>query len=173
MGDLLFLIQFFIYLIVGFAFVGPVSALIHELGHASLLLLVTGQNVTIQLGRHGKRLSHQFGRLTIVCYMEFGANFGIYYLEKDKWDKIPLTQLIWVQLGGPIASLLLFIVFGSLTVWTKWSVPLYIIFACVNFLLTLFTTFPCQYPKWTGVMAGLPNDVLSAWRLIQQMRREP
>ena len=164
---------FFIYLIVTFAVVGLVSALIHELGHASLLLLVTDKNITIQLGQHGKRLRHQFGRLTIVCHVGLGANFGIYYLEKAGWEKIPLTQLIWVHLGGPIASLLLFIIFGSLTVWTKGSVPLYTLFACVNLLHALFTTLPWQYPKWTGLMAGFPNDVLRAWRLIQKLRREP
>ncbi len=60
------IISLLLWLLVGV----PVCFLLHELGHASMILLMTKQKVTFQFGVHGTKREFHFGRLTILIYWE-------------------------------------------------------------------------------------------------------
>jgi peptidoglycan/LPS O-acetylase OafA/YrhL len=148
----------------------PICTLLHELGHAITALLLTSHKVTIQLGKQGIKWRVQLGRLTILWYLGFGAVWGVYQSEGQ--GEIRPNRNIWILLGGPATSLLFAILFGSLDVFSDGAVPFLDIFATGNLIAFLITVLPWHYPKWMGVMGGIPSDVLSAWRLIKQSSRE-
>jgi hypothetical protein len=163
------IVQILIYALLGWLVVAPINTLLHELGHAIVVLFLTNHGVTIQFGNRGSMCRTQIGRLKVILYLEPGVVWGVCRLEDN--EKIPLNRYIWIIMGGPVTSLLLTILFGSLALLSNWNAPGWILFAAYNLIVVLLTVLPLTYPKWTGVMAGMPSDMLQAWRLIQQSRR--
>jgi len=157
------LLSFLVRFLFAWLVLMPVSTGLHEIGHAGMALLTTSQQVGFQLGARGKSWSVKLGRMKITCYFEPGAAYGRYQLE-DK-SALSYRQDLWITLGGPLMSLLLTILFGSLA-WTSGSAALWTMLLIVNLLAFLNTAFPWTYPRWQGIQAGLPSDGRQILQLI-------
>jgi hypothetical protein len=96
--------------------------------------------------------------------------WGVHQFEGQ--GEIRPDRNIWILLGGPATSLLFAIFFGRLDVISDGAFLFLDIFATANLIAVLITALPWNYPKWMGVMGGMPSDGLSAWRLIKQSSRE-
>ena len=166
MSTLLVIAQELVYLLVGWLMVIPICTLLHELGHAMMALFLTSHKVTIQLGKQGIKWRVHLGRLTILWYLGFGAVWGVYQLEGQ--GEILPNRNVWILLGGPTTSLLFTIFLNSLDVLSDGAVPFLDIFATGNLITFLITALPWHYPKWMGVMGGMPSDGLEVWRLIKR-----
>ena len=147
----------------------PTFAFLHELGHASMALLLTGQRATIQLGRRGLRCRLQLGRLRMILNLGPGAAFSRCLLED--LDEIPLGRRACFFLGGPIASLLLALLFGGLALSSTGPGPWPITLAMIPLFQFLFTTLPWTFPPGIGAMEGMPSDGLYVLRLILHARK--
>ena len=147
----------------------PTFAFLHELGHASMVLLLTGQRATIQLGRRGLRCRLQLGRLRMILNLGPGAAFSRCLLED--LSEISLSRRVWFFLGGPIASLLLSLLFGGLALSSTGSGPWLITLAMIPLFQFLLTILPWRYPPGIGVMGGMPSDGLYVVRLIRHARK--
>jgi len=148
----------------------PTFAFLHELGHASMVLLLTGQVATIQLGRRGfRRCRLQLGRVRLILNLGPGAAFSRCLLED--LSEIPLNRRACFFLGGPIASLLLALLFGGLALSSTRPGPWPITLAMIPLFQFLLTILPWTFPPGIGAMAGMPSDGLYVLRLILHARK--
>ncbi len=156
------IISIMLWLLIGV----PVCLVLHESGHAIMILLLTKQKVTFQFGAQGTKWEIHLGRLTILLYFEAGTFLGCrYHLEDDA--ALSRQQDFWITVGGPIASLLLSILFGALWFTTKMIDP-WRGLVVLNLVALLFSSIPGHYARWMGVQGGLPNDGLQLLRLFQR-----
>ncbi len=161
MEGLSFIITFLIYLLVGV----PVCLMLHELGHACMILLLTQQKVTFQFGVRGTKREFRLGRLTILLYFEPSTFLGSrYYLENRA--ALARYQDFWITIGGPLSSLLFTVLCGVLW-WALDGGDPWEGLTLINLANFLWASIPQNYPEWQGAQAGIPNDAL---QLIQLQR---
>jgi hypothetical protein len=158
------IISFLFYLLVAY----PLCLVLHELGHASMILLLTKQKVTFQFGVRGAKREIRLGRLTILVYFEPSALFFCRYRLENKAE-LTKAQDIGVTLGGPLSSLFFTIVCGVLW-WASNGADPWIGFTILNLFNFLNTIIPYHYPKWQGVQAGIPSDGLQLVQLLRQSK---
>jgi hypothetical protein len=162
MEPLINLISFLILLL----WAWPVCLVLHETGHAGLLLLLTRQKVTIQFGVRGPKREIQWSRLTIRLYIEPGAFLGARFFYEN-YAALSRKQIIWSILGGPLASLLLAILCAAMWLPSNTIDP-WRGLAIINLIGFLNSSLPRYYDPWQGIQGGIPNDGL---QLVQLMRR--
>jgi hypothetical protein len=122
-----------------FGVLGPVFALVHELGHASVGLARTRGRVRIRVGVQPGRWQFQLGRLDLSLspYIPFRSRFG-----GDATPLVPLdkTTRIAFIIGGPIAS---FILAGAITAAGIWTGHDFVIaLGCLAVVHTLLVSQP-------------------------------
>jgi hypothetical protein len=164
MEILSFSIRFLLYLLIAF----PICLVLHELGHATMILLLSKQKVAFQFGVNGTKREIQLGRLTILLYFEPSALFFCRYRLENKME-LSKRQDFGITIGGPIASLLSAILCGVLW-WVSNGADPWTGFTMINLAIFLNTSIPTQYPKWQGAQAGIPNDGLQLVQLLRQSR---
>jgi Zn-dependent protease len=164
MDTLSSIISFLIYLLVAC----PVCLILHEFGHASMILLLTKQKVTVQFGVQGTKREIHWGRLTILLYFEPSALFFGRYLFEN-YAAVSRQQLFWITVGGPLVSLLLTILCGALWFATN-TVDPWRGLAVINLICVLNPIIPWHHSRWMGVMAGLPSDGLQLVQLFQEAK---
>jgi uncharacterized oligopeptide transporter (OPT) family protein len=161
MGDKVLIL---LYVLLAWLVVAPVYTLLHELGHAVVALLLTDGPVDVQLGQRGWKRWKKRGRLMIVVYLGSGALWGVTLC--GRWNSIPRMRRFWICLGGPAASLLVTALLVRLAIMADWARPWPMLVAA-GLVQLLITIIPWHHPRWTGVMKGLPGDVLKAWHLVR------
>lgn len=109
---------FFYYLIFLFLFallLRPLSTLIHELGHGIPALLLTDKKVTLYLGSYGnpkESFKIEIGRLVLFFNKKpFNWKIGLCVLEQQT---LSINRQIFIDLMGPLASLILSIILSYL-----------------------------------------------------------
>jgi hypothetical protein len=162
MDTIFFVMRFLMYMFIA----SPVCLLLHELGHASMILLLTEQKVTFQFGEQGVKREFENGRLKIILNVELSALFFCRYLLEDK-SKLSRYQDFWISIGGPLSSLLFTFISGILWLTSNGSDP-WTGLALINFISLLNTSLPRHYPKWQGVQGGLPSDGLQLMQLLRK-----
>jgi hypothetical protein len=156
------IISFLLYLLVAW----PLCFVLHEVGHAIMFLLLTKQKVTFQFGAQGTKREIHWGRLTIHLYLEPSALLGARYFHED-YAALSRNQIVWITLGGPLASLLATILCGALWLATN-NVDPWRGLTIINFVTVLNTSIPGYYAKWQGIQGGIPNDGLQMVQLFQK-----
>lgn len=146
----------------------PICLWMHELGHASMILLLTNQKVTLQFGVQGTKRELHWGRLIIVLYFEPSALFFGRYLFED-YAALSRNQVFWITIGGPLVSLFLTILGGVLWLPSNHIDP-WRGLTLINLVSFLNSSIPRYYDTWQGVQAGIPNDGLQLIHLIQQAK---
>ena len=158
------IISFLIYLLVAV----PVCLVLHEFGHAIMILLLTKQKVTFQFGVRGPKQDIHWGRLTILLYIEPSTMLGARYYYEN-YAALSRRQVFWITVGGPLASLFFTILCGALWCGANRVDP-WRGLALINFINFLYTSIPGHYPKWQGVQGGIPNDALQLVNLFRQAK---
>ncbi|HLO28787.1 MAG TPA: hypothetical protein VK249_06615 [Anaerolineales bacterium] len=161
MDTLSSIISFLLYVLVAV----PVCLVLHELGHAGMVLLVSRQKVTFQFGVRGTKWEFHFGRLTILLYLERGTFLGSRY-QLEARAELTKSQILWMILGGPLASLLLTILCGGVW-WATNRIDPWRGLTIINLINFLWTIIPQHYPEWQGAQAGFPNDGLQIIQLLR------
>lgn len=156
-----FLLTFLVYLLIA----SPVCLVLHELGHAAMILLLTRQNVAFQFGVRGARREIHIGRLSVTLYSDLTALFFCRYHLENK-AALSRRQDFWITIAGPLMSLVFSIVFAVLWLRSNGSDPWagLAIFNAFNFLNT---AIPRENPQWQGAQAGIPNDGLQLVNLFK------
>jgi hypothetical protein len=147
-------------------FVGlPGLLIVHELGHAVVALLCTGNRVIVRLGRPPALLRLALGRLELHFRPFDGSGF---YQILD-WQQTTPRQRAWAALGGPVSTLLVLVAGSALAVVSRPALDaLYFLSAGIAFLAVLqllLTVPPIHYPTWWGDYAGTYSDGYHVWRL--------
>jgi hypothetical protein len=164
MEILSFFIGIFLYLLIVF----PLCVLLHELGHAIMILLLTKQYAVFQFGVRGKKHEIRLGRITISINFEPSALFFCRYRLENK-QELSRGQDFGITIGGPLVSLVLAVTSGILWWIFKADDP-WKGLAIINLIIFLNTSIPTQYPKWQGAQGGIPNDGLQLVQLLRQSR---
>jgi len=156
------IVSFILYLCIG----APFCLVLHELGHAAMILLLTEQRSTFQFGTRGGRREFSLGRLTAVLYADPHALFFCRYrLERTG----PLTKMqdFWITLGGPLSSMFFTVLFGL--IWWRagvdgdpWSG-----LTMINLFNLLIAGVPGYYPQLLAGEGGIANDGLQLIRLLR------
>ncbi len=187
--DLLYYLTFYLILpVVYICITGPLETLIHELAHALTSRILTKQPVQVYLGiipqddevydaslKRPRTLVFTLAGITFHL-KPFSGPIGFAY-----WEPIDEHEL-WTYLAGPLASLLLAILFSITTYFARshthaFSIWYYLnqtaaLAASAKFLCTII---PIRYPAWWWRYAGYPSDgyqilqVLKARRQTMQM----
>jgi hypothetical protein len=164
METLSFIVHFLFYLLL----ISPVCLVFHELGHALMILLLTKQKVLFQFGAKGTKSEIRWGRLTVFAYYEPSAILGARYFLED-YAALSVPQVFWITLGGPLASLLLTILCGTLWLTTSAPDP-WRALTIFSLIALLNTVLPRRYDKWQGIQGGLPNDALQLMHIFQRKK---
>jgi hypothetical protein len=155
-----------LYGLVAWLVVAPICALVHELGHAVMALLLTGQDVTVQVDQRGWKRWARFGRLNIVLHVGPSTLWSV--SRCDRWVEVPRLRKLWICMGGPVASLLLTLLVRWLALSARAVAPLFDVCTGVSLILLILTSFPWRYPRWMGALKGMPSDGLQVWRLARR-----
>ncbi len=159
---------FLLYGVVGWFFIAPILGLFHEIGHALIALSLTPGNVTILMGTRDIEKAHfrlRLGRLAV------GFRLGLWIpagLCRSEADPTSVQGRVWLSLGGPLASLMLFLLSSVLAYWDSgaqekfWE-------ATASWALWsfLFAIIPMRYPHWLGPVGGSPSDGLHVWQILR------
>ncbi|MFN8444991.1 MAG: hypothetical protein U0175_29665 [Caldilineaceae bacterium] len=154
------IISILLWLFIGF----PVCLVLHEMGHALMILLLTKQRVTFQFGVRGTQREIRLGRLTIHFYFEPGTFLGCRYHLEDV-AALSKRQIFWITVGGPLASLLLAILCSVLWFTTN-NIDTWRGLVVINLIAFLYSSIPGYYAKWMGAQAGIANDGLQVVQLF-------
>lgn len=136
---------------------------LHELGHAAMALLATGQRVEMEVGTGGRRGRFPMGRLQLNVRskgLRYGATRYERYLEPRRVQAL-------VAAGGPLASLLGCLGFAWLTVSLpagSWAWIGSFALALANFRILMVALWPWEYRPGGGDEIW-PSDGLDLWRL--------
>jgi hypothetical protein len=167
MDTLVWVITSLLYLLVGW----PLSLLLHELGHAVMILLFTRQKVVFQFGMRGKTWETHWGRLGVRLYFDASLPFFSRYFVED-YAALSTGQVFWMTLGGPLASLIFTLLFGAAWLATQADDP-WRGLAFINLISLLNSSLPRNYEDWQGVQGGIPNDALQLIHLFQKSNTKP
>lgn len=145
----------------------PVGLVLHEFGHAIMILLLTKQKTTFQFGTRGPKWEFRLGRLTILIYFEPGTFLGCrYYIDRSELTR---SQVFWTLIGGPLASLFFAMLCGVLW-WATDATDPWKGMVIMNLIAFLWTSIPGHYARWMSVQGGFPNDGLQLVYLFQQAK---
>src|SRR5699024_12611352 len=145
------------------SFVGPTSILSNEIAHGLRVLATSKFRVHIYLGMRDKNNKENFilGRLHFDIQWSFT---GFTYWE----EVLGKRQSAIAHVGGPLMSLVLAILFTSLSLlvsqgvvqqFASWT-------AIFTFIQFLGTIIPLTYPGWMGGYSGFPSDGLQLIRIV-------
>ncbi|MFD1848875.1 hypothetical protein [Oceanobacillus bengalensis] len=132
------------------AVIGPITTFIHELGHALIMLGLTGNKVSITLGGEGKSvLQWNTRRLNITIHIFSG---WIGYTSYENNEIVKKSNMFLYYIFGPLFSLTTAIIFLLLQNSISNSVIIYIFkfITMASFIQFLFTIIPMNYNKFLG-----------------------
>src|SRR5699024_2367325 len=152
-----------------FFFVGPTCLLFHEIGHGLGVIATSKSRVHIYLGMRAKNNKEniRLGRLHFHIQSSFT---GFTYWKEGLGKRQSAIALV----GGPLMSLVLAILFTSLSLlvsqgvvqqFASWT-------AIFTFIQFLGTIIPLTYPGWMGGYSGFPSDGLQLIRIVKKIKKE-
>jgi hypothetical protein len=161
------------YALVTWLFIVPGLTLIHELGHALMAIMLTGQRVTVQLGRRPGVLLLSCGKIDFHL-RPFMLPVSFY--EMSDWQRATRQQLAWIALAGPLTSLLMMALATGFAIAAHGLDEKAYFLASGTALLALgqflFSMAPVRYPRWMGAYAGHWSDGYRAWYLLASKQEE-
>jgi hypothetical protein len=89
-------------------FFGPITTLLHELGHATVILLFTKKNVSIKLGKGRFHFIVKLPRIKILIH-PFSGWVGYTSFETNKGE-VSRKLLATFYFAGPISSFFTFLI---------------------------------------------------------------
>ena len=154
---------------------GPISILIHELGHAIGILLTTKEReANLYLGAPNSEgcLKFKIGRVNF--HLRF-ASGGFCYVKKEETDKYvekisPMKEII-ILASGPIFSLMAALILFILSYYLEGSLKrLDYAFTILSFATFLNTAIPHKYKSRNTALNGIRSDGLIIKEILQNNR---
>ncbi len=140
------------------------GVLVHELGHALVALMATGQSVKLKIGLSKQPIELNWGRISIELGL-VGFRYGS--TSYDRSRESSKTQR-WIVLGGPLASLIVTAGLGmSLFKFEAWGwiwVGLLGLFVA-NLRILITALWPTEYINPENPEEVWLSDSLDFWRL--------
>jgi len=156
-GEATPLVDFLLIGIITWLVVLPLTILVHELGHACVILGLLRRPVMVELGSGPKGYDITLGLLTIRLRLLSGP---IGFCRYDD-EGVTLESSVLFDLAGPLASLGFAVLIYKINQTDALS-PLFagifasaVYAAAVNFVVT---AVPVTYPSWCGPYAGMQSD---------------
>lgn len=156
-----FILSFLVYLLVA----APVCLVLHELGHAAMILALTRQSATFRFGGQGRAHELRLGRITAVIHRDLHALFFCGYRLQDR-KALTWNQDLWITLGGPLSSLIFTLLFASIWWRTGTSDP-WSGMTWINLFNFIIAGVPGYYPRLFAAEGGIANDGLQIVRLAR------
>jgi hypothetical protein len=161
--------SFILFIVYGvlISLIGPILTFLHELGHAIFALTFTNGQVEIRIGSfENKHISFKIGRLEVYLN-KFSPFVGFVH-----WSGIPQEKYkrILIHLGGPIASVLVVLLF---TILASKSENTYLKIFLLSFIYGSFsqllgTIIPMTYKH--GAYKGETSDGYKVIRVLKEKR---
>lgn len=162
-----------IEVIIAFIILLPTSILIHELGHAiGIITLSKKAEADIFFGSRSKdnKLKFKIGRVNFYITMAFSGFCFISNIEK--LPPLSNRQRLIIDSGGPLASLLGFILFYMCSyIFTGEISSFFSKATLINLFIFITSALPYKYTSFDGHLAGYPTDGLRIINLIKEMRK--
>jgi hypothetical protein len=159
-------VSFGLYLCLG----APFCLVLHELGHAAAILMLSRQRAVFQFGARGRRSVTPLSRISLVLHPDPHALFFCRYRVEDI-GQLTKSQDAWITLGGPISSLLFTVLFG--VIWWRaggqgdpWSG-----LTLINLFNLMIAGVPGNYPRLLAGEDGIANDGLQSVQLLRPTAR--
>ncbi len=183
--DLIYYLTF--YLIIPVAYIcilGPFETFIHELAHALTSRILTKQPTQVYLGiipQDDEVFNPLLKRPRTLVFSLAGISFHLKPFSGPlgfaHWEPVDEHEL-WTYLAGPLASLLLAIIFSVTTYFARSHVHAFSIWYYINefaaiaaFLQFLLTIIPMRYPSWWWKYAGYPSDGYQVLQILRSRRQ--
>ncbi|QFT87468.1 hypothetical protein FIU87_02290 [Bacillus sp. THAF10] len=148
---------YFMFYLLLFLVIIPVSVLIHEIGHGLAVVLFSKMHTRVYLGpTENNHENFQIGRMHFHIMWAFYGYCALGDRESDPTK----TQRVINSLAGPLATLLvllLTIMFKQYVTSEQLDRILTGVFI-YNSYLFLCTIIPFRYPKWWRPYGGMPSD---------------
>jgi hypothetical protein len=161
------------YALVTWLFIVPGLTLFHELGHALMAIMLTGQRVTVQLGRRPGVFQFSCGKIDFHLRPSI---LPVSFYEMSDWQRATRQQLAWIALAGPLTSLLLMVLAMGFAMAAEGLDQTAYFLASGTALLALlqflFSMVPVRYPRWLGAYAGHWSDGYRGWYLLASKQEE-
>jgi hypothetical protein len=142
--------------------------LLHELGHALPMLVLTPDRVVVRVG-------HQPARPVVAGALELRVRwlnsprwawFG--YVEGEGGDDPSRARRIAILAGGPLVSALVLAALLMLAAFVPWPATILVWLPALAVAWQLFVTaVPMRYPRWFGPYAGRVSD---GYRIVRLLR---
>jgi len=183
--DLIYYLTFYLILpAVYICVIGPLETLVHELAHALTSRILTKQPVQVYLGsipQDDEMFDPSIKRPRTLIFTLAGVTFHLKPFSGPigfaHWEPVDEHEL-WTYLVGPLASLLLAIIFSVTTYFARshthtFSIWYYIneIAAIAAFVQFLVTIIPIRYPSWWWLYAGYPSDGYQVLQILRSRRQ--
>lgn len=150
--------------------IGPLSTLLHEVGHGVAALLVTKRPIHIYLGRmtESNRENFNFGRLHFHLQWSVGVGYTYWGTGLSK------QQRMFSIAGGPMMSLLLIILFGLLSSVSEQVLmqQLFSVAMTFNIIQFVVSILPIYYPAFLIGRKNVPSDGLQLYQLMKKDIKE-
>ncbi|GAC1648048.1 MAG: hypothetical protein NVS4B12_16210 [Ktedonobacteraceae bacterium] len=181
--DLIYYLTFYLILpAIYICITGPFETLIHELAHALTSRILTKQPVQVYLGiipQDDEVFHPLMKRPHTLVFTLAGITFHLKPFSGPvgfaHWEPVDEHEL-WTYLAGPLASLLLAIIFSVTTYFARshtFSIWYYIneVTAIAAFLQFVVTLLPIRYPSWWWLYAGYPSDGYQVLHILRSRRQ--
>jgi len=147
------MISFFLIYLIGI----PVSVLLHEVGHALGVIIFSKEKSYVYLGSKNGLNKENF-RIGRIHFHINWAYFGFCAVKNS--PPFSKFQSVMISVGGPIASLLLFVAsYLVMAEVTHYEIKNFLNgIAYFNLFMFICTSIPIRYPSWYKPYAGLPSD---------------
>ena len=187
--DLLYYLTFYLVLpAVYICIIGPLETLVHELAHTLTNHFLTRQPVQVYLGiipQGDEVYNEPIKRSRTLNFTVVGVSFHLKPFSGPigfaHWEPVDQHE-VWTYLAGPLASLVLAIIFSVTTYFARshthtFSIWYYInqVAAIAAYMQFLVTIIPIRYPSWWWRYAGYPSDgylILQTLRARRQMMQQ-
>src|SRR5699024_2667545 len=152
-----------------FFFFCPTCVLFHEVGDGLGVSATSTSRLHIYLGLRDRNNKENFRLGRLNCHMHWS------FTGSTSWEEgLRKRQGGIAMVGGPLMSLVLAILFTSLSLlvsqgvvqqFASWT-------AIFTFIQFLGTIIPLTYPGWMGGYSGFPSDGLQLIRIVKKIKKE-
>ena len=151
-----------------------IALAIHEMGHAISIVLHNKQaKAEVYLGSISKenKWKLSFGRIT--CYLTIAFSGICYVANAEELPSTTNKQRLLILVGGPIASLLGFVVLYVISHYSSGVLGNIInTTAMTSFCIFLFSLIPFKYPSFLKNIGGAQTDGLKMLKILKQTRKQ-
>ena len=144
----------------------PFATLLHEIGHALGVILLTQHSATVRIGEGNRMIRFQFGRMQFKLNLS-NSSYGFCEYARNKTTRL---QQILIALAGPLWSLLFCILSLVFLLWVNTPLLgrfLSAVFLYANLYLFVCSTLPMHREKSPNLKSEWESDGYASLRMLK------